>query len=669
VSSAWTASNGVPLTLTGSDLCVYTLAATGLIIDCCARGLRQIGTDQPVGSCLIGLDCIRIFGNVCGSLSSDVGPADTLGSRLSAGQGICLRPDETRARNQMRIRTCVLALAVTAAGSLSAGSPARANTPTTPGTDVTLVASGPDATGFDEGQFKAHRTATAPTATEAKLSAQLEVMLGVNERVQRVGTALVVSSNLKAEMEAWGQAIKQNGGCSWIQTVSPATVGCHSSLDYKNEVGAGWSEISFGGFYPADTHVGTLVKAWMESPHHRAAVLSKSAVIGAVVVCTTVNGVASMTALVGFGQSSILPSVNGTVGVDPLPGTSLTKPTDGDSCGGTSAPVVPTTAPSTNAFASLPAPVRTADTRSGGPVTELTVNVGTFGVPSTATGVALNVTATAPSGGGFVSVYSCDAGWSGASSLNFTVGETVANFAPSALGASRTVCLRSSVSTHLIVDVIGYWTSKSAFRNAAGRRGDSRSSGVLSAGSVFRVDGFDPTLAHIVNVTGVSERGSLGFLAVYDCAAGSSGTSALNFAPGEARAASFPVLTPSGSLCVLTSGGGDVIVDEVATFASSEYHAATGRLFDSRNTGGAARSFEVPTGSNGPVAITVTAVASTAAGFATVWPCAQAMPTASTLNHPGGVSAVANTTIVTGGRACVYLSSAAQVIVDRLGSL
>jgi DNA adenine methylase len=55
--------------------------------------------------------------------------------------------------------------------------------------------------------------------------------------------------------------------------------------------------------------------------------------------------------------------------------------------------------------------------------------------------------------------------------------------------------------------------------------------------------------------------------------------------------------------------------------------------------------------------------------LATVWPCAQAMPTASTLNHPGGASAVANATIVTGGRACVYLSSAAQVIVDRLSSL
>jgi hypothetical protein len=571
----------------------------------------------------------------------------------------------------VKIRTLIVTAAATIAVSLCALSPAaNAATATTPGTDITLVNSGPDATGFDEFQFKAHRTATAPLTVEAKLSAQLETMLGVNERTQRGGSALVVSSNLKGEMSAWGQAIKQNGGCSWIQTVAPTTVGCHSTLAYHNEIGAGWSEIAFAGFVSADTHVGALVKSWMESPHHRAIVLSKSQVVGAVVVCMNVNGVPSMTALVGFSLSSTLPAPTPVNAVDPLPGTSFTKATDGDSCSGTSTPLVttPPTTASLATFVSLSAPVRAADTRSGGPITNLTVNVSPFGVPADASGVALNVTATAPSAGGFVSVYSCDAGWSGASSLNFTAGQTVANFAPSALGGSRSVCLRSSVSTHLIVDVIGYWTSKSAFVNAAGRRGDSRSSGVLNAGSVFRVDGFSTNSAHIVNVTGVSVRGSQGFLDVYDCAASSTGTSALNFAPGEARAASFPVLTPSGSLCVSTSGGGDVIVDEVAAFASSEYSALSGRLFDSRSSGGPGRIFEVATGNTGSVAITVTAVASAAPSFATVWPCGQAMPTASTLNHPGGAAAVANTTVVTGGRACVFLSSPAQVIVDRLGN-
>jgi hypothetical protein len=587
----------------------------------------------------------------------------------------------------VKIRTLIVTAAATIVVSLCALSPAaNAATATTPGTDITLVNSGPDATGFDEGQFKAHATAVVSTTKESAQEGQLEVMLGVNERTQRNGSALAVSQNLKREMHAWGQAIKQNGGCDWIQTIAPTTVGCHSTLAFHNEVGAGWSEISFGGFYPANTPVGTLVKAWMESPHHRAIVLSRSAVIGAVVVCMNVNGVPSMTALVGVGQSSTLPAPTPVNAVDPLPGTSFTKATDGDSCSGTTTPPVtnpptatppttippvvsPTTTASTATFVSLAAPVRAADTRSGGPITNLTVNVSPYGVPADATGVALNVTATAPSAGGFVSVYSCDAGWSGASSLNFTAGQTVANFAPSALGGSRSVCLRSSVSTHLIVDVIGYWTSKSAFVNAAGRRGDSRANGVLGAGSVFRVDGFSTGSAHIVNVTGVSVRGSQGFLDVYDCAAGSNGTSALNFAPGEARAASFPVLTPSGSLCVMTSGGGDVIVDEVAAFASSEYSALSGRLFDSRSSGGPGRTFEVATGNLGSVAITVTAVASAAPSFATVWPCGQAMPTASTLNHPGGAAAVANTTVVTGGRACVFLSSSAQVIVDRLGTL
>jgi hypothetical protein len=591
------------------------------------------------------------------------------------------------------VRILLIAVLVTVTGfALAPAVPASAATSSTPGTNIGFVAgqTPSDSAGNLTLNLGHHTAAVQPTTQERALASEMAALVN-SERTARGLPALVVSSNLSNEEWAWLDAERSYGSMTphWAAPDGSGRLPAHTTAEYELETLSYQSvpsngENAFDGWSLAST--GWMVKSWMQSAGHYLPIVSKSTVLGVAVVCRA-DG--TMNALINVGWRSVPEALSFTDGrpaswVDASPNVALTtSATSGSTCSKTvvtpptTTPTTPTTTPTTPpvtttssgvTFVSLPAPVRAADTRSGGPITNLTVNVSPFGVPADATGVALNVTATAPSAGGFVSVYSCDAGWSGASSLNFTAGQTVANFAPSALGGSRSVCLRSSVSTHLIVDVIGYWTSKSAFVNAAGRRGDSRSSGVLNAGSVFRVDGFSTNSAHIVNVTGVSVRGSQGFLDVYDCAASSTGTSALNFAPGEARAASFPVLTPSGSLCVSTSGGGDVIVDEVAAFASSEYSALSGRLFDSRSSGGPGRIFEVATGNTGSVAITVTAVASAAPSFATVWPCGQAMPTASTLNHPGGAAAVANTTVVTGGRACVFLSSPAQVIVDRLGN-
>jgi uncharacterized protein YkwD len=589
-------------------------------------------------------------------------------------------------------RQALLAVLVTVTGfalALAPALPASAATSSTPGTNIGFVAgqTAADSAGNVTLNLGHHTAAVQPTTQEKALAAETATALNA-ERTARGLPALTVSTNLSNEEWVWLDAERSYGSMTphWAAPDGSGKLPAHTTAEYELETLSYQSvpangENAFDGWSLAST--GWMVKSWMQSPGHYLPIVSKSTVLGVAVACRA-DG--TMNALINVGWRSVPEALSFTDGrpaswVDSSPNVALTtSATSGSTCSKTVV-TPPTTPPTTTlttppvtttssgaTFVSLPAPVRAADTRSGSPVNDLTVNVSPYGVPVDATGVALNVTATAPSAGGFVSVYSCDAGWSGASSLNFTAGQTVANFAPSAVGGSRTVCLRSSVSTHLIVDVIGYWTAKSAFVNAAGRRGDSRSSGVLNAGSVFRVDGFSTGSAHIVNVTGVSVRGSQGFLDVYDCAAGSNGTSALNFAPGEARAASFPILTPSGSLCVSTSGGGDVIVDEVAAFASSEYSALSGRLFDSRSSGGPGRTFEVATGNPGSVAITVTAVASAAPSFATVWPCGQAMPTASTLNHPGGAAAVANTTVVTGGRACVFLSSPAQVIVDRLGS-
>jgi hypothetical protein len=84
-------------------------------------------------------------------------------------------------------------------------------------------------------------------------------------------------------------------------------------------------------------------------------------------------------------------------------------------------------------------------------VTDLTGLVPASGVVA----VSLNVTATNPDGDGFITVFACGA-MEQVSSLNFTLGTTVANAVLAPVSASGTICLYSNVSTDVIVDINGW---------------------------------------------------------------------------------------------------------------------------------------------------------------------------------------------------------------------
>ena len=96
--------------------------------------------------------------------------------------------------------------------------------------------------------------------------------------------------------------------------------------------------------------------------------------------------------------------------------------------------------------------------REAGEITELTVT-DRGGVPATARTVVLNVTVTEPSGSGYVTVYPCGIATPLASNLNFEAGTTAANAVVVKVGVDGKVCLFSSRSTQLIVDVNGFFPS------------------------------------------------------------------------------------------------------------------------------------------------------------------------------------------------------------------
>jgi hypothetical protein len=116
-------------------------------------------------------------------------------------------------------------------------------------------------------------------------------------------------------------------------------------------------------------------------------------------------------------------------------------------------------------FTSL-APLRLLDTRGGvavapGGTVHLQV-AGRGSVPASGiSAVALNVTATAPTRTGYVTVYGDGSARPGVSSLNFVAGQTVANLVIAPVGADGKVALYngSAGTVQLLADVSGYFLS------------------------------------------------------------------------------------------------------------------------------------------------------------------------------------------------------------------
>ena len=107
-------------------------------------------------------------------------------------------------------------------------------------------------------------------------------------------------------------------------------------------------------------------------------------------------------------------------------------------------------------------PLRIVDTRqavgtapNAGGVVVMPI-AGIAGVPADATGVMLNLTAVAPFGAGYLTAYPCNAGPPTASNLNVRTGVTRANFVLVAPDADGEICVFTSTSTDVVVDLLGW---------------------------------------------------------------------------------------------------------------------------------------------------------------------------------------------------------------------
>ncbi len=337
-------------------------------------------------------------------------------------------------------------------------------------------------------------------------------------------------------------------------------------------------------------------------------------------------------------------------------------------------------------------------------------------VPSGVSAVALNITAVLPSAAGFMTVWPCDVGRPDASNLNFVANGVVANSVIAPVGANGKVCFYTNQSSHLLVDIAG-WFSDSSFVGATPKRVlDTRNAiggpkvripagGTitvpLAGAAMQRTNGAPdviPTDATAVamNVTAVLPS-QAGFFTVWPCGTAMPTTSNLNFRTGSVVANGVVAsLGAGGAVCIYSDQQSDVLVDVLGWFSGGAGQppytgAIPSRLVDTRNaiggpsgviTPGAPKAVpvrgvtvdvngslqQVPADASA-VALNITMVEAQAAGYATVWPCGTPMPDASNVNFAQGGTAANGVIAPIGadGSVCVFTSANAHLIVDIAG--
>jgi hypothetical protein len=205
---------------------------------------------------------------------------------------------------------------------------------------------------------------------------------------------------------------------------------------------------------------------------------------------------------------------------------------------------------------------------------------GRGGVPVGARSAVVNVTAISPSAPGFITVYPCGDRPT-TSTINYFAGQFVPNGAVSELSESGTLCVYTSAATDLALDVSGWLPATGTLATTTPARFlDTRSGpehptvdgafagiGPIGAGQVAEVmiagrNGIpSDAIAALVNVAVVLPDGP-GFLTLYPCGDRPTTSSVNHTGAGTVRANNAVVkLSPTGTVCVFSLAGTDVILD------------------------------------------------------------------------------------------------------------
>lgn len=255
-----------------------------------------------------------------------------------------------------------------------------------------------------------------------------------------------------------------------------------------------------------------------------------------------------------------------------------------------------------SAFTPEAAPVRLVDTRHGiggatrlAPETEVVVPVGA------ATAVALNITAAAPDGPGYLTAYPCDQDRPVTSNVNYSPGQTVAVLAVARPDAAGDVCVFSKAATDVVIDLAGRFLGDPAdelgrleplpapLRLADTRLGDAPLRLTGGTAMAVAVPGATAGSTAAVSVAAVGPEAP-GYVTVYPCDQPLPTASNLNYVGWHTVAnLAFVPVAADGSVCVYSKATTDVIVDLAATLpgTAATYRPVPNpqRLIDTRRSG------------------------------------------------------------------------------------
>jgi Domain of unknown function (DUF4331) len=347
------------------------------------------------------------------------------------------------------------------------------------------------------------------------------------------------------------------------------------------------------------------------------------------------------------------------------------------------------------------------------PVADQKIDVDVSGVvPDDAAAVFVTVSAIQPDVQGYVTVYAdCDNEHPTAASLNPLVDTNVSNLVAAELDDDGSICLYTSGSTHLAVDVNGYQPSTSSYLpNAPERvletRANAEGGQVGYAGPTPAADDVitvkvtetpgaglaADTAAVVLNVTSIRAAGN-GFVTAYPCDEEQPVTANLNLEASTVRGNLLvSKVSAAGTVCLYTSSGTELTADLQGSYPAGTSYVpiVPERLLETRqgvpggrigHTGDKPIDGEIielkvigvgtnpaPEGS-GTVMLNIAAIQAESNGYITVFECGTTMPLAANgVYAPGAnTSTLVAAPVNEDGRTCVFTSGSAHITADISG--
>ena len=359
-------------------------------------------------------------------------------------------------------------------------------------------------------------------------------------------------------------------------------------------------------------------------------------------------------------------------------------------------------------------PARILDTRTTAAVgagSAITLQIGgSFGVPSDASAVSLNVTVTDAHGGGYITVWPTGGTRPVVSNLNFDANQTVPNLVTVKLGTNGSISLFSSSpsTVNLVVDLGGYYAtgaptdgggtvSVTPTRVLDTRIGLGGPTAIAAntdlalkvTGGVVPAD----AVAVLLNVT-VSSASTAGWIAAYPAGVAVPTVSNLNFAGGQTRANLALVKIGTGGVVNVRNGtvkANDVVADIMGYITGSgttgAYQAADQpiRLLDTRLSNSLGKPVPaqgdvtlpilgkagVPSSGVSAVILNVTVTSCQTSGYVTVYASGTTQPGTSNLNFVTGATVPNQVVVAVGSDGAIVLHNGSaggvQLIADIEG--